>query len=131
MFGTPHVRYIYIYFFSYDMYQVVVFLENRPLPPDASVGFDVLYRCAVFFCVCFFSDRANCQPVCVCFLCGRVVSVLGFALQSLGAGEKDDRDVIAAVEASKRQNRANELGKEEEEEDPEVLKAMAESRYIL
>lgn len=48
-------------------------------------------------------------------------------MQSLGAGEKDDRDVIAAIEASKRENNANGY-REQEEDDPEILKAMAESR---
>lgn len=42
-------------------------------------------------------------------------------MQSLGAGEKDDRDVIAAIEASKREEAT-------EEGDPEVLRAMEESK---
>lgn len=64
--------------------------------------------------------------VCVSFVLRVFVLLL---LQSLGAGEKDDRDVIAAIEASKRENTATGYGKEqEEEEDPEILKAMAESR---
>ncbi len=59
------------------------------------------------------------------------------AFQSLGgAGEKDDRDVIAAIEASKREveeaSKQRGVGRggniEEEEEDPELLKAIAESR---
>ncbi|CAM9843761.1 unnamed protein product [Scytosiphon promiscuus] len=41
--------------------------------------------------------------------------------ESLGAGEKDDRDVIAAIEASKRE----EAG---EERDPEISRAIAESK---
>ncbi|CAM9943206.1 unnamed protein product [Ectocarpus fasciculatus] len=45
--------------------------------------------------------------------------------ESLGAGEKDDRDVIAALEASKRDSENN---AREEGEDPEVLKVIAESR---
>ena len=73
-------------------------------------------------------------------MCARArVVVVGcaFRQQSLGAGEKDDRDVIAAIEASKRENdnkeearqRAAGEEEEEEEEDPEVLKAIAESRW--
>ncbi|CAN0515300.1 unnamed protein product, partial [Ectocarpus sp. 12 AP-2014] len=46
-------------------------------------------------------------------------------VESLGAGEKDDRDVIAALEASKRDSENN---AREEGEDPDVLKVMAESR---
>lgn len=62
----------------------------------------------------------------MCFVCV-CVRALGVAMQSLGAGEKDDRDVIAAIEASKRENNANGY-REQEEDDPEILKAMAESR---
>lgn len=45
--------------------------------------------------------------------------------QALGPGERDDRDVMAAMEASKREEscRAGVA-----EEDPDVLIAMAESR---
>lgn len=43
----------------------------------------------------------------------------------MGAGEKDDRAVIAALEASKRDS---ENDAREEGEDPDVLKVMAESR---
>ena len=53
--------------------------------------------------------------------------VSGVTTQPLGVGEKDDRDVIAAIEASKRENSASGYVKDEED-DPEILKAMAESR---
>lgn len=69
---------------------------------------------------------------CVFVLICQMVTVVPRALlsvlelQSLGAGERDDRDVIAAMEASKRKN--NNSKEEEDKQDPEVLEAIAESK---
>lgn len=85
-------------------------------------------RCRVCMCV----DMCGCVCLCVISIGGANLCVFFFvgcaALQSLGAGERDDRDVIAAIEASKRENNVAVAGYGKEEEDPEILKAMAESR---
>lgn len=68
--------------------------------------------------------------------CVRVSWAMTSQQSLLGAGEKDDRDVIAAIEASKqeieiekaRRGRGRVDKEAEEEENPEMLKAIAESR---
>lgn len=129
-----------VFFFFFVFLGRSCCLAGRPVKCGLSAGTD--RKCLLRFFLTPLSLRVVgfWVVLLICFICSGsiraylcvfcvVVRVFGVARQSLGAGEKDDRDVIAAIEASKRENSANgHVGEQREEQDPEILKAMAESR---